>query len=214
MAHRNASRAGQTGGEDKHRPQTRAAKQPPAGGEISAATRVAPSRRRPACGPDGEPAGGIEDGGGQPRRTGSRKGALDLLPLDILIVQQWTKTLKGPYDWGDWPLARYKLGTGVLHAAERYASTSARCASPAADQLAWVCAMVACGRAPRLRSLDPQPLLGSSGEQQVVRSDGSRGWRCNVERDTPDGPQLHYWIHPSGLVEFDTVAAHDEPCPA
>jgi hypothetical protein len=130
---------------------------------------------------------------------------LDLESLDILIVQQWTKTLKGPFDWGEWPLARYTLGAGVLRAAAQ-ASTSGRRARPALSQLAWVCAMVACGRAPRLRRIDPQPLLADGDGSQMVRPDGARGWRCNLERAAVDGPQLHYWIHPSGLVEFDTVA--------
>ena len=131
--------------------------------------------------------------------------------------------MKGPYDWGDWPLARYTIGVGVLRAAERRGSTSVRCTSSAANQLAWACAMIACGRAPRLGSLEPNPLLRGDGQGQVVRSDGARGWCCNLGRDTPDGTQLRYWIHPSGLIEFDTVTsrdepyhgvASDEPCPA
>jgi hypothetical protein len=151
--------------------------------------------------------------GTQPRRPGTRTAPLDLESLDTLIVQQWTKTLKGPFDWGDWPLARYTLGADVLQAAAQ-ARTSVRCARPAVSQLAWVCAMVACGRAPRLRSISPRPLLDEPDGGQIVRADGAQGWRCNLERDAHGGPQLHYWIHPSGLIEFDTVALQDEPCPA
>lgn len=153
-----------------------------------------------------------EDGGAQVRRPGSRKAVLDLEALDTLIVQQWTKTLRGPYDWGDWPLARYELGVEVVRVAESRASSSLRCAGSTVDQLAWVCAMVACGRATRLRSIDPTQLTDSEGEQ-VVRADGARGWRCNLLRDTSEGPQLHYWIHPSGLVEFETIIDRGERCP-
>ncbi|HEY3830283.1 MAG TPA: hypothetical protein VGL57_13905 [Solirubrobacteraceae bacterium] len=160
-----------------------------------------------------EPAAG-EDSGAQPRRPGSRKAVLDMEALDILIVQQWTKTLRGPYDWGDWPLARYTLGADVLRVAEAQPGPSVRCASSTVDQLAWACAMVACGRAPRLRSLDPKPLLGAQDGQQLVRADGACGWRCNLLRDTAEGPQLHYWIHPSGLVEFQKVSDCEELCPA
>lgn len=175
MAHRNVSRQGQTGGEDRHRAQLRAVR--------------------------------------QPRRPGAHNGTLDLESLDTRIVQEWTKTLKGPFDWGDWPLARYTLGADVLQAAAQARSSAGR-ARPAASRLAWVCAMVACGRAARLRSIDPRPLLDGVDGTQVVRADGACGWRCNLERDAREGLQLHYWIHPSGLIEFDTVATQDEPCPA
>jgi hypothetical protein len=204
MAHQNANRD-RAGGEDRRGPP-----HAPATGEGSAPAHVV-SRRRPACGADREPTA-LEDGGAQPRRADIRNGALDLQALDTLIVQQWTKTLRGPYDWGDWPLARYTLGAGVLRTMQRHAGASVRCVvSPAATRLAWVCAMIACGRATRLRSLDPSPLLGT-GEEQLVRSDGARGWRCNLERDAPHGPQLRYWVHPSGLIEFATVSRYDEPC--
>ncbi len=212
MGNRNASRPGGTGGGDRGESKLRASKRVVAGRE-GPATRVASRGKRSPCAPGGEPAGEGElagklaDGGARPRRADTRAGVLDREALDVLIVQQWTKTLRGPYDWGDWPLARYTLGEGVLRAVEQRASSSARCADPAATHLAWVCAMVACGRAPRLRSIAPAPLMDVAGAEQLVRADGARGWRCNLERDAPGGPQLHYWVHPGGLVEFDTVAA-------
>jgi hypothetical protein len=210
MAHRNASRPERAEGEEEHRPVLRAAEQTPIAGDGSAG-RVARRGRRSGCLADGE---SVPAAGAQPRRSRGRTDLPDMEPLDILIVQQWTKSLKGPYDWGDWPLARYTIGPGVLQAVEQRASGSARRASPAVRQLAWACAMVACGRAQRLRSLDPRPLRDDS-EEQLVRPDGAVAWHCNLERDTPEGPQLHYWIHPSGRVEFDTVLApRQEPCHA
>jgi hypothetical protein len=179
----------------------------------------------------GERAGATQ-GAGTPARRGALRSALDLEALDTLIVQQWTKTLRGPYDWAEWPLARYVLRPGVLRARERHASVPLRCASPAATRLAWVCAMVACGRAAGLRGLDPRPLRGEAGagagaasaeaeasasaeaeaSAELVRADGARGWCCNLERDAPQGPQLRYWVHPTGLIEFEDVLAREVPC--
>jgi hypothetical protein len=242
MKHRNANRPGRASGGDRGGPRLHGAKRAAAGGDAPAAR--AARGRRPKCGPDGESSGGPEDGSTHPRRGAVRQTSLDREAFDVLIVQQWTKTLRGPYDWGDWPLARYTLGAGVLSAAERYAGGAARCEGSAVDHLAWVCAMVACGRAPRLRSIRARPRGEGSGEtsssvaaperalagaaagvrgvaetrsptrvgvdeQQLVRADGACAWRCNVERDVLDGPQLHYWIHPSGLVEFEAVSGVD-----
>ncbi len=222
MAHRNANRPGRAAGGGRGEAQLHAAKRVAVGGEESGAGVA--RGRRPACGPDAEVASGFEDDGPHPRRGAARHAALDREALEILIVQQWTKTLRGPYDWGDWPLARYTLGEGILSAAERYAGSSARCTNSAVERLAWVCAMVACGRAPRLRSIQPRPRSVDYGEVrpagateatearpasvrdvQLVRADGALAWCCNLERDAVDGPQLHYWIHPSGSIEFEAV---------
>jgi hypothetical protein len=210
MVHRNASRPDPADGEGGGHPTGRAIEQTPIVVD-DATARVVRRGRRIACPDDTD---GIQGAGVPPRRAGAAKGVSEMEPLDVLIVQQWTKSLKGPYDWGDWPLARYTIGAGVLRAAERSASTSARRVSPAVRRLAWACAMVACGRAQRLRSLDPRPQRDDSDEP-IVRSDGSRGWLCNLERDNPEGPRLHYWVQPSGRIEFDTVLApSQEPCTA
>jgi hypothetical protein len=212
MAHRNANRPGGTGGEARRGAQPHVVKQTPAEGEPAPSSGAARGRR-PLCGQGASVGARVEDVL-QTRRPGSRKAVLDMGGLDVLIVQQWTKTLRGPYDWGDWPLARYTLGAEVLRFAEGSAGNLVRCEGPVVEQLAWACAMVACGRAPRLRSLDPRPLTGGELEQQLIRADGARGWRCNILRDTTAGPQLHYWINPLGHVEFETIAEQVESCPA
>src|ERR1700722_10646121 len=222
MAQRNANRPDRAAGGGRGEAQLHAAKRVAAGSEAPGA-RVSRGRR-PACGPDAESAGGFEDDGPHPRRGATRHAALDREAREILIVQQWTKTLRGPYDWGDWPLARYTLGEGVLSAAERYADASTRCASSAVERLAWVCAMIACGRAARLSSIQTHPRGVDRGEahlngsreprfagaegSQLVRADGALAWRCNLERDVIGGPQLHYWTHPSGSIEFEAVYGH------
>lgn len=213
MGHWDASRFSEVeDGGDGHREGVRAA------GRVSAGDRSAARinrGRRPGWSSEAKPAGVLEESGAQRRRPDTRDGALDREALDVLIVQQWTKILKDPYDWAEWPLARYTLGENVVRAAGGLASGTVRCAHPEARRLAWACAMVACGRAQRLRSLDPSPLSETSaGAEQLVRPDGARGWRCNVKRGAPDGPQLRYWVHPSGLVEFDAVCRREELCPA
>jgi hypothetical protein len=223
MAHRNANRPERAAGGGRGDAQLHVVKHVAADGEGSG-TRVARGRR-PACGPDAESTGGFEDDGPYPRRGAARHAALDREALEILIVQQWTKTLRGPYDWGDWPLARYTLGEGVLSAAERYAGAAARCTDSGVERLAWVCAMIACGRAPRLRSIEARPRCAEDARDlrdaedaprargaddvQLIRADGALAWCCNLERETIDGPQLHYWVHPSGSIEFETVCGND-----
>ncbi len=151
------------------------------------------------------------DAGLRERRPDTRSAALDREALEVLIVQQWTKMLRDPYDWAEWPLARYTLSADVVDSVRGAAHAAVHCTHPGAERLAWACAMVACGRAPRLRSLDPSPLLDEDGEE-LVRADGARGWRCNVKRGASDGPQLRYWVHPTGLVEFDAVCWEGQLC--
>ncbi len=78
------------------------------------------------------------------------------------------------------------------------------------EKLAWVCAMVACGYAPTLTGIAPHALITGRGGPQIERADGAKGWRCNLKRNAPGGPRLHYWIRPDRTVEFAGVGNHDE----
>jgi hypothetical protein len=189
MGHQNISRAERAGDDDGHRAHTGTQD---AASQGKRGTTALPRReRRPSCGHDEPLETDRAPEAGGPEAPGARER------FDTLIVQQWTKSLKGPFDWGDWPLARYTIGSGVLRSATLDSDAAVR-------RLAWVCAMVACGRAPQLRGLDPRPLLDRDG-RQLERSDGARGWRCNLRRAKPDGSRLQYWVHPSGLIELDAV---------
>jgi hypothetical protein len=79
--------------------------------------------------------------------------------------------------------------------------------------LAWVgyvCAMVACGLPPHLTGIEPQPLREKAA-RQIVRTDGATGWCCNLQdRDSPDGPRLHYWIRPDGQIHFSGVTGYGD----
>jgi hypothetical protein len=123
--------------------------------------------------------------------------------LDVMIVQQWVRGLEGPYDWAQWPLGRYVFGTEFVRTVEAHRTV-------ALERVAWVCAMVACELAPRLESLEPGTLMGEDGAP-AVREDGAHGWRCTLA-DAGGGPRLHYWVHPNGLVEFESVGPVEE-CP-
>lgn len=81
------------------------------------------------------------------------------------------------------------------------------------DRLAWVCAMIACGRKPV--GLDVHALRKGNGgnNQQVVRADGAKAWRARITTNTPNAPaasRLHYWTHASSRVEFGSVGHHDD----
>lgn len=198
LGSRDASRGAKPAGGDAHRTGLPA----PADGEEAHRAKVASAhrRKRPLC----EALVGAEETAlvAPPGRTALRRRAkIDAEQLETLIVRAWTRTLKGPYDWGEWPLARYTLAPGFLEAVEAQPGVSAR-------SLAWTCAMIACGRAPRLRSLDPRPLLDDDGEP-LVRGEGVAGWCCNLKRNLPRGPQLHYWIAPGGHIEFATVGVSE-----
>jgi len=123
--------------------------------------------------------------------------------LHMLICAAWTQALS-PADRAAQPLARYVLSEGLL------ASVSARRVDVPVSRIAWVCAMVACGLAPRLRGLEPHPLLTGNAGAQLVRRDDGKGWRCNLKRNASGGPRLHYWVLPDGRIDFTAVGAHDE----
>lgn len=170
--------------------------------------------RRPGWGSETVTAVAQQEGASRARRTDTRNAALDREALDTMIVQQWTKMLREPYDWAEWPLARYTLGDDVVHSVQGTARATVSCTHPGALRLAWVCAMVASGRAQRLRSLETATLTdpASDGEKPLVRSDGACAWRCNLRRSAPEGPQLYYWVHPSGLIEFEAVRLKEARC--
>jgi hypothetical protein len=80
------------------------------------------------------------------------------------------------------------------------------------DRVAFVCAMVACGRAERLAGLEPQPLpdvAQSRKRRRNERDDGAKGWLCKLGAG-PGAKRLVYWTHPGGRVEFDAIRGHDE----
>lgn len=55
---------------------------------------------------------------------------------------------------------------------------------------------------------------GAGGDDPpMVRADGARCMRAEVERNTPSARRLHYWRMPDGSVEFSRVVLHDDMAP-
>jgi hypothetical protein len=122
--------------------------------------------------------------------------------LYVLIVEKWVETFSGPHDWSESPLASFVFSAEFLRALDEPDRLPL-------ERIAWVCAMVACGKARGLGGIDPHQLLTGAGGRQLVREDGAKGWRCNLKRNSPGGARLHYWIHTSGRIEFDALGNHD-----
>lgn len=122
--------------------------------------------------------------------------------LYVLIVEKWVETFSGPHDWSESPLASFVFSDEFLRALDDPDRLPL-------ERIAWVCAMVACGKARGLGGIDPHQLLTGAGGRQLIREDGAKGWRCNLKRNSPGGARLHYWIHPSGKIEFDELGNHD-----
>jgi hypothetical protein len=135
-----------------------------------------------------------------PPDRAKRRG--DAERLYVLIVEKWVETFSGPHDWSESPLASFVFSDQFLR------DLSDRDRLPL-ERIAWVCAMVACGKARGLGGIDPHQLLTGDGGRQLVREDGAKGWRCNLKRNSPGGARLHYWIHPSGRIEFGALGNHD-----
>jgi len=78
--------------------------------------------------------------------------------------------------------------------------------------VAWVCAMVACGRARELGGLELHPLRTGMGGDDAPRSrssDGAVAWRCALKRGAPAAARLHFWKMDDGTIEFASVGTHD-----
>lgn len=118
--------------------------------------------------------------------------------LYVLIVQQWVQTLTGPFDWGSWPLGHYIFSDAFLGNLERQADL---------DDVAWVCAMVACGLAHEFYELELEPRRGGPKGEQLARSDGAEGYRCSILSGRGAGSRLDFWKLPSGVIEFDVFTA-------
>lgn len=139
--------------------------------------------------------------------TAGRLGAQDTVKaLHLLVVKSWTDTLTGEFDWSHYPLATVTFSEGFVRDLERRRAPL--------ERVAWVCAMVACGKATTLSGIAPRPLLAGSsskpGSSQQVREDDAKGWRCNLKRNAAGGARIHYWVHPTGRIEFDAFGNREQ----
>jgi hypothetical protein len=121
--------------------------------------------------------------------------------LHVLMVREWLEGLTVE-DRRQHPL-RYVLSQQFVQAVESQPQLRI-------ERVAWVCAMVACGYAAKLASLEPHQMLsGAQGSPQIERADGAKAWRCRAVGAMDGGPRLHYWLRTDQTVEFHDIGAHD-----
>lgn len=122
--------------------------------------------------------------------------------LHRLIVREWLKAVQDPESRAAHPL-RYVFGPEFTPSVSKLTGTSLQ-------RIAWVAAMVGCGRAPALQGIGPHQLRQSStgSAQQVVRSrDGAKAWRAKLNGE--GASRVHYWQRSDGLIELAAVGVHD-----
>lgn len=120
--------------------------------------------------------------------------------LRRLINREWLKALPGAGERDEHPL-RYAFGPGFVKSARALTGIPV-------ERVAWVSAMVACGRARAMSGVEPRALRdGRTGSgSQTVRADGARAWVCKLK---PGGTsRLHYWVRADGTPELASVT-HD-----
>jgi hypothetical protein len=123
--------------------------------------------------------------------------------LHLMLAGEWVCALTAA-DRRECPLGPYVFGREFAQMVE------GRRVEVAVKRIAWVCAMVACGRAARAGCEVHRLRTGGGGNAaQLERSDGARAWRCNL-KSSAGGPRLHYWALPEGTIEFASVAGHDD----
>jgi hypothetical protein len=118
--------------------------------------------------------------------------------LYVRIVQRWTETLKDSFDWARWPLVGCGFSRGFMRGVRDARDR---------EDIAWTCAMIACGIADEFDVLAVERRVGRLG-RPLIRDDGAEGWRCTLTRDAGDGAHLDFWVLRRGLIEFEAF------CPA
>jgi hypothetical protein len=126
--------------------------------------------------------------------------------MHFAIFGEWLRALTAA-DRRSHPLGEYVFGPRFLGSVH-----DTRIVAPL-DRVAFACAMLACGRAERLASLEPHPLPGSpqaaGRRHKNEREDGAKGWICQLGAKA-GAKRLIYWTHPGGRIEFDAIQRHDE----
>jgi hypothetical protein len=121
--------------------------------------------------------------------------------LHRLIGREWLRSLPSAPERRAHPL-RYTFGSDFLGTVEALEGTPI-------NRIAWVAAMVACGRAKEVSGIDPHHLrqrrAGSS--DQRVRDDGAKAWTCKLNGE--GASRLAYWLRRDGLAELAAVSVHD-----
>lgn len=113
--------------------------------------------------------------------------------LRIAIVEQWEECLT-PAERCEHPLHPHCLTRAFLRDTLALATTDRYCA------VARACALIACGWCPNRPKT--RGLIAEQGPV-VTRVDGAAAWFSPIAGT--DELFVHYWVHHSGVIEFETV---------
>lgn len=120
------------------------------------------------------------------------------------VEAAWRRRLSDA-DRATMPLAPMTVGWAFLE--------SFRDVHVAPEKVAEVCMEVATGLVFRSHGRDAHRLRAGKGASDPPRersTDGARGWRCALKKNSPAAPRLHWWALPDGGVEFAACVLHDD----
>lgn len=124
-------------------------------------------------------------------------------PSDRALSDAWlTERIKDIHEHarGVYGSRRHTLGEDFLRSLEDYVEL---------DDVAWACAMVACGLAEGFKELTVKRRMSGPDNRQLTRADDALGWRCTLTRKTTP-VYIDFWTCPSGTIEFASFS--DEEC--
>ena len=124
-----------------------------------------------------------------------------------LVAAQWALRLPSNQQ-KESPLKEFTLGPNFLESLDNLQGISR-------EKVADVVVEIATGIANELVGREVHRLReGAGGEERVVvREDGAVCWRASLQVGTSSARRIHYWILPSGSVEFSRVTVHDDFLP-
>lgn len=123
--------------------------------------------------------------------------------LHTLITREWVRALSDAQRL-EHPLCGYVLTAEFIATAERHVEHGQ-------ERLAWLCAMLACGYAPALAAIAPEPPRLLFARDSPEQGAATHGWSCELERDAPASPRLHYWTRQDGTIEFTRIVSRHVP---
>jgi hypothetical protein len=123
-----------------------------------------------------------------------------------LILQRWLETLSLD-ERTQYPLGQYVLGPDFVRSVEGLSNL-------VRERLAYVCAMIVCGRAQDLAALAQSPLPPNSHARHDHDSpNGDRSaWQCSLTRhDSQTPPAVRYLRLADGTIEFTGIGSYKTP---
>jgi hypothetical protein len=120
--------------------------------------------------------------------------------LHRLISREWLNAMNEA-DRQAHPFGKYKFGPRFLDTVKKLEGLVS------AERVAFVCSMVACGRAGQLRGLDARQLK-TRATSQDRRDSQAKPWLCKVG-EGGGAPRMEYWTLPDHVTEFCLLHTHD-----